>query len=374
MGFSIVICGDAGKGRHNPYIALEPDIRKAIVIGLHAGQSAVELARSSGISENEISRHIASLREGGFVKTQNGEALPNFFVALRNDVVRVQRASVGLGRSLGEIYETRWKSLVKTYNELSVSSRFGFDRVGFVLIGAHSLDMMGKFAEEGKIMPRAPKRKTGRYYLWGVEDGLESLGRYGMHSDICRRYGYATFGGEKDRRRTSPPDHVWSIIASEMNETDLRVAYLKLQKLLVSERKNLEGRVERLTHRVLKEYERKYKDESYELSRGSENYLRRWLYVDENRAPSAPIYSEEDMEILDAFVDDMAVHILDTVRGSLGAINTVFKKCRASKYASFSEFFCWYYHLAFAKTMDYLIKKQRLSQPQHGYEFWLWKT
>lgn len=374
MRLSIVICGDSGKGKYNPYVALQSDIRKAVIIGLHEGQSIAQLAKSSDISEDEVLRHVESLEEGGFVKVQNGKTLPSFFIALRNDVVRVQRASVDLGRKLGKIYETRWRTLIETYNELSVSSRFGFERVGFVLIGAHSLDMMGKFAEEGKIMPRAPKRKTGRYYLWGVENGLESLGRYGMHSDSCRHYGYASFGGERERKRTSPPDHIWSIIASEMNEIDLRTAYLKFQKLPISERKQQERRVERLTHRVLKEYERKYNNESYELSKEFEDYLRRWLYIDENRAPSAPIYSEEDMGIIEAFVDDMSVHILDTVRRNLDAINAVFQRCRASKYASFPEFFCWYYHLAFTETMDCLVGKQKLSQPAHGYECWVWKT
>lgn len=45
---SIVICDDAGKGKHNPYVALGFDVRKAIM-GLHNGQSIAELARSSGV-------------------------------------------------------------------------------------------------------------------------------------------------------------------------------------------------------------------------------------------------------------------------------------------------------------------------------------
>jgi len=40
---------------------------------------------------------------------------------------------------------------------------------------------------------------------------MEALGRYGMHSSQVGEYGFATFGGEKERRRTSPPDH-WSKI------------------------------------------------------------------------------------------------------------------------------------------------------------------
>jgi hypothetical protein len=159
-----------------------------------------------------------------------------------------------------------------------------------------------------------------------------------------------------------------------MNESDLRTVYLKFQKLPISERKRQERRIPSLTLRVLREYERKYNDESYELSKEFEDYLRRWLYIDENRAPSAPIYGKGDMKIIDTFVDEMSVHILDTVRRNLDAINAVFQKCRASKYASFPEFFCWYYHLAFAETMDYLVRKQKLRQPAHGYEYWVWKT
>ena len=373
MPLSIIICGDAGKGKHNPYVALASDVRKAIILGLHNGQSIAELAKSSGVSENETLEHVGALGEGGFVKVQKRKALPNFFVASGNDVLRVRRESAALGRQLAEIYRTRWQAVVETYNELSASSRFGFERIGFVLIGAYSLDMIGKFAEEGDLMPRAPKRKTGRYYLWGVEDGLEALGRYGMHSGSCKNYGYASFGGEKDRQRTSPPDHVWSIIARGMNENARRVAYLKFQQLPVAERKALDRRLEKLTHKVLTEYERKYRSESHELDPESADYLRQWLYIDKNRVPLAPIYNEQDIGAIGAFADEMSVYIFDAVRRNLGAINSAFRRCRASAYASFPEFFCWYYHLAFTEAMDDLIRKQRLSQPVHGYEYWIWK-
>ncbi len=159
-----------------------------------------------------------------------------------------------------------------------------------------------------------------------------------------------------------------------MNEKDLHVAYMKFQKLASSKRKSFERKLDQLTHKALREYERKYDNEDYKLSKEFEDYLCRWLYIDENRVPSAPIYTEEDMGIIDAFVDEMSVHILDTVRRNLDTINAVFQKCGASEYASFPEFFCWYYHLAFAETMDYLVMKQKLSQPAHGYEYWIWKT
>lgn len=37
--------------------------------------------------------------------------------------------------------KTSWNVVVETYDKLSVSSRLGLERVGFVLIGAYSLDM-----------------------------------------------------------------------------------------------------------------------------------------------------------------------------------------------------------------------------------------
>jgi len=373
LKLSIIICGDAGKGKHNPYNALQSDLRKAIIVGLHKGQSIADLARSYALMGNEVLGHLESLQEGGFVKEKNGKLVPSFFVALKRDVTATRKASLGLGRSIGEIYEANWETIVETYNHLPVSSRFGFERVGFVLIGAYSLDMISRFAEEGDIMPRAPKRKSGRYYLWAVENGMDALGRYGMHSGKCRRYRYASFGGERQRRRTSPPDHQWKFMGSEMKEENPMAAYTKFQTLVGSERKSVEEKIKKTTLNALREYERKYHDESHEVSKETENLLRQWRYLDANGVPIAPIYSEEDMGTISEFVDEMAAYIFDEVYKNLNMIKATFSKCDASTYASFPEFFCWYYHLVFTETMDYLIRKQRLSQPKYGYEYWVWK-
>ncbi len=332
-----------------------------------------DLTKSLEIHEDEILNQLKFLKDGDFVKEQNGKTLPNFFVALRADVVRTRKASAGLSREIGKVYETNWDAVIETYNKLSVFSRFGFERVGFVLIGAYSLDMIDKFKEEGKIMPEAPKRKTGRYYMWGVENGVEALGRYGMHSGKLNGYGFASFGGEKERRRTSPPDHSAIVLMKEVGEDNLMNGYLKFQKLPNSERKSLKEKIEKITIRALKEYERKYHDESYEISKESEKHLTEWLYLDSNLIPSTPIYTGSDVELIRSFVDDMSVHVFDTLYKSMDAIDEIFRKCEASKYANFPEFFCWYYHLIFTETMDSLIKKEKLSYPLHGYEFWVWK-
>jgi hypothetical protein len=373
MKFSIIICGESGGGDYNPYVTFQSDLRKAIIIGLHKGQSVADLTKSLKIREDETLNQLKFLKDGSFVKEQNGKALPNFFVALREDVLRTREASVGLSRKIGKVYETNWNVVFETYNKLSVSPRFDFERVVFVLIGAYSLDMIDKFKEEGKIMPEAPKRKTGRYYMWGVENGMEALGRYGMHSDILDEYGFASFGGEKERRRASPPDHRYILLMREMEEDSVMDAYQRFLKLPDSERESWNEKIENITIRALREYERKYYDESYEISKESEKHLMQWLYLDNNLMPSAMIYTENDMEIIRGFVDEMSVHIFDTLYKNLDAINDTFRKCEASKYADFPEFFCWYYHLVFTETMDYLIRKGKISQPLHGYEFWVWK-
>ncbi|MGB9676973.1 MAG: hypothetical protein ACPL0C_07300, partial [Candidatus Bathyarchaeales archaeon] len=98
-----------------------------------------------------------------------------------------------------------------------------------------------------------------------------------------------------------------------------------------------------------------------------------WLYLDENLAPTAPIYTKNDMDVIRNFVDDMSTYIFSVIYKNLKEIQDTFRRCKASEYADFAEFFCWLYHLAFTETMDYLIRQKRLSQPIHGYEYWLWK-
>lgn len=179
---------------------------------------------------------------------------------------------------------------MENYHKLSVSSRFSFDRVAFVLVGAYSLDvyMLEKFAEEGKLMPRAPRRESGSFYMWGIEGAANALGKCGMHSGRAGEYGFATFGCEEERKRKAPPDHLSKVLLELMNERDLTNALIKLIKLPSSERERIFKEIEEVTSRILREYERRYYDSKYKLSSEAEEYLKKWMYVDEDLTPLAP--------------------------------------------------------------------------------------
>lgn len=371
--FDVIICGNADAGKYNPYNVFQSEIHKGVVVGLHMGYSLGYIARLLNISKADLLSSLRFLREAEFVVEKGGRIVPSFFVALKEDVSRAKQVSMDLGEELAKLYEAYWKTVIETYRKLSVSSSFSFDRVGFVLIGAYSLDMIDKFADEGKIMPKAPMRKAGSFYMWGVEDGMDALGRYGMHSGQIGAYGFATFGGEKERRRTSPPDHQHKILMKEMDEDNLINAYNKFTKLPDSEKEAFRKRVDEATLRALREYERRYQDSNYKISPESEKLLREWLYLDENLTPSAPIYTPKDMKIIKNFVDKMSTQIFDIIYKNLNKLQNTFKKCKASEYADFAEFFCWLYHLTFTEAMDHLIRQKRLNQPPHGYEFWIWK-
>lgn len=369
----VIICGNADACEYNPHSAFQDQIRKGILISLHENYSTSDIATLLEVSEREVLNHLEFLKDAEFVKEKEGRIVPSFFVALKDDVLIVKKASKRLGEEIARCYEARWDYVIETYHKLSVSSKFDFDKVGFVLIGAYSLDMIDKFAEEGKIMPKAPKRKAGHFYMWAVENGMDALGRYGMHSDQLGEYEFATFGGEKERKRTSPPDHRAKLLMEEMNENDAQNAYNRFIKLHSSEREALKKKVDEATLKALREYERKYQDNSYKISCQSEKYLKQWLYLNENLMPSAPIYTQIDMDIIRTFVSEMSACIFEIIYNNLDEIQSTFKKCKASRYANFSEFFCWLYHLTFTETMDYLIKKQKLKSPPCGYEYWIWK-
>jgi hypothetical protein len=373
MRFCAIICGNADASEYNPYNAFQPQVRKGIIVGLHIGCSVEYMAKSLNVPKKELLNHLEFLRDAEFVIEKNGRMFPAFFVALKEDVLRTKKASIDLGEKLAKLYEARWESIIETYRKLSVSSRFNFDRVGFVLVGAYSLDMIEKFAEEGKIMPKAPKRKAGSFYMWGVENGMNALGRYGMHSGQLGEYGFATFGGEKERRRCSPPDHGSKILMEEMGESNAIIAYSKFIKLQSFERETLKKRVDEKTLKALMEYEKKYQDSNYKISQESEKRLREWLYLDENLTPQAPIYTQKDIDIIKNFVDDISTNIFEIIYKNHDKIQNTFRKCKASEYADFAEFFCWLYHLTFTETMDHLIRAQKLRQPAHNYEFWIWK-
>lgn len=209
--------------------------------------------------------------------------------------------------------------------------------------------------------------------MWGVEGGMEYLGRYGMHYGELSEYGFASFGGEKERRRTSPPDSLIKLLMEIMGENDPSKAYKKFVELPVHERDVVMKKLDDKVSKILREYERKYYESGYEIGEESAKYLKEWLYLDENLNPQAPVYTREDMNIIDSFINYMSTHIFNVIYKNLDEIQNTFKKLKASGYSSFAEFFSWFYHLAFTETIDYLIKERMLKQPPYGYEYWIWK-
>jgi DNA-binding transcriptional ArsR family regulator len=253
--FNIIIVGSSVLSEYSPYIALSSQIRRSIVIGLHEGCSVEDIARSIGASRDEVLSHLEFLREAGYVAERSSHLVPTFFIALREEVTRVKELVKRLGVELAKRYESSWDLVVETYHKLSVSSRFSFDRVAFVLVGAYSLDvyMLEKFAEEGRLMPRAPRRRAGSFYMWGIEGGANALGKCGMHSDRAGEYGFATFGCEEERKRKAPPDHLSEVLLGLMNERDLTNAFTRLIRSPSSEKERIFKEIEEATSRILRE-------------------------------------------------------------------------------------------------------------------------
>ena len=375
--FNVIIAGSINIDylNYDPSIVFSPTTRRGVIIGLHEGRSVEDVARLINAPLDDVLSHLEILEEAGYVIMRGDRIVPSFFIALREDVVRVKELAKHLGVEIAKRYESNWDLVVEIYSKLSISPRFGFDRVAFVLVGAYSLDvyMLEKFYEEGRLMPRPPRRRAGVFYMWGVEGGAEALGRCGMHSGEAGEYGFATFGCELERRRKAPPDHWSELLLWLMGEKDLTSALDKLIKLPTLERRRVLGEIDELTVRVLREYEKLYRDEGCRPDPSVEKYLKRWMYIDESNKPQAPIYTREDLDTIKDFADKMSIHVLNVVYENLSKVESAFRECRASVYASFSEFFCWLYHLMFSETIEYLVARQKLKPPVHGYEYWVWK-
>lgn len=51
MKLNVIICGSADASEYNPVIAFQMPIRKGILIGLHAGYSVGDVAKSLNVSK-----------------------------------------------------------------------------------------------------------------------------------------------------------------------------------------------------------------------------------------------------------------------------------------------------------------------------------
>lgn len=349
------MCGSKGS-RHSPseiFYKEGLEIRRNIIESLHRGEASNKIAETLSLNHQELMDHVKTMEAAGYVRAFKGTCLPSFFVALADEVEVIKKLAEQWGEQISIVIEKKenWRVIEDTCKKLSFSSRFSFKRIGLPLVGDFLLDvgMLRIFYEDSTLMPEPSDKFGGNFYVWGVEGEAGALGRYGSHGGRFDDVTVFSFGGEKHRNRATLPDAYWRMTA--------KIGKDKANKIVKT---------------AIAEYIKYYDDATFTISKYSSKYLAEWKYLRETLEGVkclAPVYEREDFPVVMSLVQHVGKMILEPFKDNKSSLEEQFGKLRGSKHSSFAEFFCWFWHLVFTRTIDSLIKVGKISKPELGYEY-----
>ncbi len=256
---------------------------------------------------------------------------PDFLIATRAEVDRVDAHASEVGRQLAERVSSHWTEIDRAYQQLRVSRQFALMDLAFVLVGDRILDvgLLDALASETTLMPPAPPRPSpsdpdARYYMWMIEGDHDQLGRYGQ-------------------RVTELDAEGWSLLTFGQYTLDDEPNVA---------RSDLEDRVR-----------------AYVTERSG------WTPADAGSAFRLPVVDLDDAEAWWSFVREIAADLTRVYMTVETSLRALYGSLAASRSPSgrFGEFFCWYDHLAYAHAIDVLAHRGLLTIPPDGFAAALWQ-
>ena len=318
----IIYCSMAGSG--DPWSAITK-LRRQILLALHDGLNMEKLTKVFGLSFEKIVAELKPLQESNLVKVVHNRYSPDFFISDRSETKKVYSHSKTTGKILAEVLLTEWAKIEQSYSQLSFSKSYSLKEQGFMFVGARILDIgvLGALVRDKSLLEMAPsrpspKRPDGRYYFWMVEGKPEHLGRYGQDDT----------------------DLSWE------NWHLLNFGQTIIDGLINLKRKTFESKSNNIIKSKLAE---------------SPESLATML--------SVPFLSKEDSNIWDKVSRQVSNKLLKVLRKKSHEFKKFYNTLKTSKYAnnSFGEFFCWYYHLAYAWAIDKLHEEGAIIIPAERY-------
>jgi hypothetical protein len=148
-----------------------------------------ELAAGFGYSEQALRQTMQPLIAANLVVAVDESYRPSFFVALEDEVGRVDTDARNVGRLFAAHLRTRWPELEDAWTPLTVSASLPFATAAFMSVGDHILDvgLLDALARDGAVLTPAPSRPApttpdARYYFWMIEGEHDQLGCYGQRA------------------------------------------------------------------------------------------------------------------------------------------------------------------------------------------------
>ena len=317
----------AGSG--DPWSALTP-LRKKMLRALHSVHSTPRLAGSLGLTVEEVEAELRPLKDSSLVHELEDSFYPGFLVVDADEVTRVNETSRVCGERLAAWLMDHWGETERRFQSLDASASSNLRELGFMLVGSRLLDvgLLDRLSSDTRLLKPPPSRPSpskpnARYYFWMIEGAYDNLGRYGQN-DISLPY----------------PDWCLLTFGQYRVNGDRNAA-----------RRHFEENTRKLSDEV---------DDPYELARRTRVHL----------------FDLIDVERWTGFVDSCAQSLVEVYYEREDDLRGLFSSLRASTYnpEGFTEFFCWYHHVAYAWAIDYLADGDYLNIPTQRCQAALWHT
>jgi hypothetical protein len=316
-------------GNGSPWAVLTP-LRKQILRALHDGHTADELRNLFELSNEQVHKELAPLAEASLLQTEDDVYLPAFFIADAEEVGRVCEHARAVGSKMGGELLRRWSELENLYAQLSIHSAEPLSTHAFLLIGDLVLDLglLAALEREGSLLPAppprpSPERPDAQYFFWMIEGTFDQVCRYGHRDEEL-------------------PWDPWRLVSFGQYYID--------------------------------DVPNEYRNSEFDVARAMASDSRATSPYHLAERIERPIIEEDDAARWVRGISPVTAAVASVYKESEASIRNLYGTLHASSYTpyGFEEFFCWYEHVAYSQTIDFLEAEGALPVPEHRYTMAIW--
>lgn len=333
----------AGAGQLDPEV--DWDLGRLILIHLHKEIPLSNIARAWHASLAEVYATASTMKRFGFVReSEEGEQYPGIPVFTAEDTAGIHKDAREIGVLLADRIDAQGERMTDMYERLDLGRRFPWERCGLWIVGAKLLGdrTIKALYRDGTLMSWPSERPSGRfgkgkYYCWMEEKEVGLSARYGQIVELNPAYMIGTFGAPTDARKTFW-ETVWQV------RRDLgRDIFLK-GFLSAQERAAIDSGYAPADSMVAASVE----DFPYAI----------------------PVVSLEEIGAIRNVSEVLSDTLVVFFNAHRDRLMGTFEAVRAGRYASFAEFFRWYYHLIYCEAIDELVRRGSIAMPEERFEYW----
>ena len=293
-------------------------------------------------------KDLELLLQAELIKKQEGQLFPSFPVILNEDLGYLPGLAREIARGLFVPIRELFPEIQATLEQLQPGPLSSREALAFIVIGSFILDR-GRWIIDRELKSLAPppsRRPGGDYFFQLIASGRpEPGGRFRERGETLGSYFCGVFGTQ----------------AAAKEGRCLPFALFPLMK----------AGGPRSGKKLGLELVQIYQDYYHGGAQPSEEIcsrLEEFLLLDSGKNPSIPFFPRQEWTLLEDLLQRVGPRIGSHFRQYYSSILNTFYHLPASRYASFLEFFDWFYYLIVEGCLDLLAQKGYMTVPPTGYQ------